>query len=90
MGSDHRFGNSSQPAGIVLDPFAGSGTTLIAAERTGRKACLVEFDPAYCDVIVKRWQAFTRQSAALDGSGETFSGRAVEMRAVEALQVGST
>jgi DNA modification methylase len=42
---------------LVLDPFAGSGTTLIAAEKTGRTCCAIEYDPRYCDVIVRRWQA---------------------------------
>jgi DNA modification methylase len=44
---------------VVLDPFAGSGTTLIAAEKTGRLAHAIEYDPHYCDLIVRRWQAFT-------------------------------
>jgi len=43
---------------LVLDPFGGSGTTLIAAEKTGRVARLIEFDPLYCDVIVRRFEAF--------------------------------
>src|SRR5690606_28562776 len=50
---------SSRPGDRVLDMFGGSGSTLIAAEQTGRKACLMEIDPAYCDVIVERWQKFT-------------------------------
>ena len=45
--------------GTVLDPFGGSGTTLIAAERAGRRVFLVEKNPGYCDQIVKRWQKFT-------------------------------
>ena len=49
--------NSSRPGEIVLDTFAGSGTTLIAAEQTGRTCYAVEYDPRYCDVIVKRWEA---------------------------------
>ncbi|MGA7454278.1 MAG: site-specific DNA-methyltransferase [Rhodoplanes sp.] len=48
--------NSSKSRDIVLDPFGGSGTTLIAAERTGRRARLIELDPKYADVIVQRWQ----------------------------------
>jgi DNA modification methylase len=50
---------SSRPGENVLDLFGGSGSTLIAAEQTGRRALLVEIDPAYCDVIVQRWEAFT-------------------------------
>lgn len=56
----------------VLDPFGGSGTTLIAAEVTGRNARLVEIDPAYCDTIIVRFERFTGKSAILSGSGETF------------------
>jgi DNA modification methylase len=48
---------SSKPSENVLDLFGGSGSTLIAAEQTGRKAYLMELDPLYCDVIVKRWEA---------------------------------
>ncbi len=51
--------NSSRRDAIVLDPFGGSGTTLIACEKTGRKARLVELDPIYCDVIVTRWENYT-------------------------------
>jgi DNA modification methylase len=54
---------SSKPGENVLDLFGGSGSTLIAAEQTGRKAFLMELDPLYCDVIVKRWQTFTGQEA---------------------------
>ena len=59
--------------GTVLDPFAGSGTTLIAAEKTGRTARLVELDPGYCDVVVRRWQDWTGQAAILDGDGMTYN-----------------
>src|ERR1700752_4716723 len=62
----------SQRGGLVLDPFCGSGTILIAAERTGRKARAVEIDPGYVDVAVRRWQAYTGKSAILSGSGATF------------------
>lgn len=55
--------NSSQPGDIVLDVFGGSGSTLIAAEKIGRVARLVELDPKYCDVIVRRWQQFTGKPA---------------------------
>jgi DNA modification methylase len=51
--------------GIVFDPFLGSGTTLIAAEKTGRTCYGMELDPKYCDVIVKRWEDFTGKKAEL-------------------------
>jgi len=57
---------------IVLDGFGGSGTTLIAAERTGRVARLVELDPLYCDVICRRFEAHTGQPARLAGTDQTF------------------
>jgi DNA modification methylase len=57
---------------IVLDPFAGSGTTLIAAEKTGRRARLIEFDPAYCDVIVRRFEQVTGKEARLAATREGF------------------
>ena len=65
--------NSSPRGGLVLDPFGGSGTTLIAAERTGRTARVVELDPRYVDVIVERWQGETGCDAALDGDGRGFA-----------------
>lgn len=57
---------------IVLDPFGGSGTTLIAAEKTGRTARLIEYDPLYCDTIVRRWQAFTGKQARREIDNATF------------------
>ena len=54
---------SSRPGENVLDLFGGSGSTLIAAEQTGRRAFLMELDPLYCDVIVQRWQKFTGRKA---------------------------
>jgi DNA modification methylase len=74
--------NSSKTRDLVLDPFGGSGTTLMAAEATGRKAALIELEPAYCDVIVRRWQEATNETAQLDESGFTFAAAAVE-RGVE-------
>jgi DNA modification methylase len=65
--------NSSPRGGLVLDPFGGSGTTLIAAERTGRVARLLELDPRYVDVIVERWQAETERDAILDDDGRSFA-----------------
>jgi DNA modification methylase len=64
--------NSSKTRDIVLDPFGGSGSTLIACEKTGRQARLVELDPKYCDVIVQRWQAFSGGVATLDGNGLSY------------------
>ena len=58
--------NSSKPRDTVLDCFGGSGTTMIAAERTGRRAVLLELDPRYADVIVRRWQDLTGKTALLD------------------------
>jgi hypothetical protein len=57
---------------LVLDPFSGSGTILIAAERTGRKARAIEIDPRYVDVSIRRWQKFTGKAATLWPFGETF------------------
>lgn len=57
---------------IVLDPFGGSGSTLIAAEKCGRHARLLEIDPAYCDVIVRRYQTYAAKSATLLGADATF------------------
>jgi len=65
--------NSSRKGDLVFDPFGGSGTTLIAAENTGRKAALLELDPKYVDVIVERWQQFTGQTATLGGTDQTFA-----------------
>jgi DNA modification methylase len=65
--------NSSKSRDTVLDPFGGSGTTLIACEKTGRSARLVEMDPKYADVIVKRWQEFSGNSATLEADGRTFN-----------------
>jgi DNA modification methylase len=64
--------NSSKAGDIVLDLFGGSGSTLIACERNKRYARLVEIDPKYVDVIVRRWQEYTGKAAVLDGDGRTF------------------
>jgi DNA modification methylase len=65
--------NSSKSRDTVLDPFGGSGTTLIAAERAGRRARLIELDPKYVDVIVQRWQNLTGGSAKHAATGQAFS-----------------
>jgi len=64
--------NSSRKGDLVFDPFGGSGTTLIAAEKTGRHASLIELDPKYVDVIVRRWQQFTGREAQLSETGQSF------------------
>jgi DNA modification methylase len=70
---ERAISNSSKAGGIVLDPFGGSGTTVIAASRTGRLARIAELDPKYVDVSVRRWEAFTGQAATLEGDGRTFA-----------------
>jgi DNA modification methylase len=65
---------------IVLDPFGGSGTTLIGAEKTKRRARLIELDPLYCDTICRRWQAFSKSPAVLAGDGRTFDEISAERR----------
>ncbi|MDD2809145.1 site-specific DNA-methyltransferase [Rhodoferax sp.] len=65
--------NSSKPGDVVLDPFGGSGTTLIAAEKSGRTARLMELDPKYVDVIVRRWQDWTGKLATREFDGVGFN-----------------
>jgi hypothetical protein len=73
--------NNSSPGQAVYEPFMGSGTTLIAAETTGRLCHAMELDPAYVDVAVHRWQAFTGQEAVLADDGATFAGIAARRKA---------
>ena len=68
--------NSSRRGGIVLDTFAGAGATLIACEKAGRKARLVELEPRFVDVIVQRWQAYTGQEAYRESDGQRFAATA--------------
>jgi DNA modification methylase len=65
--------NSSKAGDSVLDLFGGSGSTLIACERRERNAWLMEVDPRYVDVIVRRWQEYSGRSALLDGDGSAFA-----------------
>lgn len=70
--------NSTRKGDIVLDMFGGSGSTLICCEQTERIARLVELDPRFVDVIVKRWQEFTGEEAVLEGDGRSFEAVATE------------
>jgi DNA modification methylase len=71
---------------IVLDFFAGSGSTLIAAHKTGRRARLVEIDPHYVDVLVRRWETYAKDDAIFEDTGETFRERQ-ERRSLERMAV---
>lgn len=64
--------NSSKSRDTILDVFGGSGTTLIACQKSGRQARLIELEPKYCDVIIRRWQEFTGQEAKLDADGKSY------------------
>jgi len=64
--------NNSSPGQAVYEPFMGSGTTLIAAETTGRVSFGIELNPAYVDIAVERWQQFTGETAVLESSGQSF------------------
>ena len=72
--------NNSSPGQAIYEPFSGSGTTIIAAEMTGRSCSAIELDPAYVDVAVLRWQAFTGQAATLEGDNRPFIDIAGERR----------
>ncbi len=65
--------DTSRRGEIVLDPFGGSGSTLIAAERTRRHARLIEYEPGYCETTIRRWQILTRKGAVLEATGESFN-----------------
>lgn len=71
---ERALNNSSKAGDVVIDCFGGSGSTLIACEKTNRHARLMELDPKYCDVIIKRWQDFTGQKAIHAETGEAFDG----------------
>ena len=70
---EYQMLNNTKGGDIVLDSFGGSGTTMLAAEKNGRIANLMELDPKYCDVIIKRWQDFTGKQAVHAETGKTFA-----------------
>jgi DNA modification methylase len=76
--------NSSKSRDTVLDPFGGSGSTLIACEKAGRQARLVELEPKYCDVTVRRFQEFSGKQATLEGDGRRYAELAAERLGVAA------
>lgn len=76
---EYQMLNNTKGGDIVLDSFGGSGTTLIAAEKNGRIARMMELDPRYCDVIIKRWQDFTGQQAIHEATGKTFAEMAANL-----------
>ena len=76
--------NSSKSRDTVLDPFAGSGSTMIGCEKTHRQARLIELEPKYCDVIIRRFEEFSGKRAVLEGDGRGFAELAVERGAVAA------
>jgi len=69
---EYQMGNNTRSGDIILDLFGGSGSTLIAAEKNGRACRMMELDPKYCDVIVRRWQNYTGKTATLESDGRTF------------------
>jgi DNA modification methylase len=74
--------NSSKGRDTVLDPFGGSGTTLIACEKAGRQARVIELEPKYCDVIIRRWQEFAGKEAVLADGGQSFQEISAERQGV--------
>jgi DNA modification methylase len=74
--------NNSSPGQAVYEPFSGSGTTIIAAEITGRSCHAIELMPQYVDVAVERWQAFTGEMAKLEADGRPFAEISAERKPV--------
>jgi DNA modification methylase len=80
----------SRRNGLVLDPFMGSGTTIMAGEKVGRRVRGIECDPTYVDVAIRRWQAFTRADAVLEETGQTFEEVQASRSKEAAAVVGTT
>ena len=76
--AEEALDKTTRASAVIMDLFGGSGSTLIACEKTARNCFMMELDPKYCDVIIKRWQDFTGQEATLEGSGETFNALAAK------------
>ena len=76
--AEEALDKTTRASAVIMDLFGGSGSTLIACEKTARDCRMMELDPKYCDVIIKRWQDFTGQEATLEGSGETFNALAAK------------
>ena len=72
--------NNSARGDAVYEPFAGSGSTFIAADKVGRRCFGLEIEPRYCDVVVNRWQTFSSKPATLDGDGRRFENLTSERR----------
>lgn len=85
--AEEAIDKTTRKGAVVLDLFGGSGSTLIACEKTGRHARLMELDEKYCDVIVKRWQEFTGREAVLESSGDKFNDMFINGRSGEKADV---
>jgi DNA modification methylase len=81
--------NSSRPGNVVLDPFGGAGSTLLACENLGRAACLVEILPKYVDCTIRRWERYTNRRANLSGTAKSFDEIARERKSTPARQGGA-
>jgi DNA modification methylase len=75
---------------IVLDTFCGSGTTILASERVGRRACALELEPRFVDVSIRRWQTFTRRDAVHADTGQSFDDLAAERLADSAAPASAS
>jgi DNA modification methylase len=82
---ERALANSSRAGDVVLDPFAGAGSTVIACENLGRQARVIELDPHYADVIMRRWEAYTGRQAVFEADGRSFDEVAAERLEVEVV-----